>query len=416
MPCGKDWLIFTSGAWDKCLPIDLMNILFLSRWFPFPPDNGSKLRIYHLLNGLSNFHDVTLLSFVDPSETTAEQPWQNLICSEIQTVPWKPYDQRSFKARLGFLSPVPRSILDTYSPQFANLIRDTISTKRYDIVIASQLSMASYFPCFKGIPALFEEIELGIFHDQARRAGSPLKRLRPGLTWFKLRRYFSRILNTFRVCTVVSEREQRLFIDSFPKFREKIKVIPNCVNVSDYNDLEVRSKPNSLIFSGSFNYDANYEAMNWFVREVYPRILDQIPDADLIISGDHANKPLPSKKNITLTGYVDDIKSLIASCSVSIAPMWSGGGTRLKILEAMAIGVPVVATSKGAEGLGAQDGEHLLIANDPDAFAKSVIRILKDKNFRDHLSTNANRFVKKNYDWSAVMPRFMNLVEQVSAG
>lgn len=394
-----------------------MNILFLSRWFPFPPDNGSKLRIYHLLNGLSKSHNVTLLSFIDSPPPMPEQLESYRVCSDIKVVPWKAYNARSLKALLGLLSLFPRFIIDTYSPQMEVLIREAISKKSFDLVIASQLSMASYYPYFNGIPALFEEIELGIFHDQAiNNVGSPIKRFRPNLTWFKLRRYFSRILNTFRVCTVVSEREQKLFIDSFPKFRERIKVIPNCVNVSEYKDLEVKPKPNSLIFSGSFNYGANYEAMNWFVREVYPRILDRIPDANLIISGDHANKPLPSMKNITLTGYVDDIRSLIASCSVSIAPLWSGGGTRLKILEAMAIGVPVVSTSKGAEGLGAQDGEHLLIADDPEAFAESVIKILKDENFRDHLSTNANRFVKENYDWSAVMPRFMNLVEQVSTG
>jgi glycosyltransferase involved in cell wall biosynthesis len=185
--------------------------------------------------------------------------------------------------------------------------------------------------------------------------------------------------------------------------------------MDDYKDLNVTPKPNHLIFSGSFTYDANYEAMHWFVREVYPRVLEQMSDVHLLITGDHANKSLPSLKNITLTGYVNDIKSLIASCSVSIAPLLSGGGTRLKILEAMAIGVPVVATSKGAEGLGAQDGEHLLVSDDPDAFAKGIVRILRDKNFHDHLSTHASHFVKKNYDWSAVMPRFMKLVDQVAS-
>lgn len=392
-----------------------MNILFLSRWFPFPPDNGSKLRIYHLLNGLSKSHKVTLLSFIDPSAPPPEQLERYGICCEIKVVPWKPYDERSLKARWGFLTSLPRFIVDTYSPEMEVLICDAISKKPYDLVIASQLSMASYYPCFKGIPALFEEIELGIFHDQATRVGSRIKRLRSSLTWFKLRKYLSRLLDSFQACTVASEQERQLFISSFPKYQEKIEVMPNCINLDDYKDLDVKPKPNSLIFSGSFKYDVNYEAMNWFVREVYPRVLEQIPDADLVISGDHANKPLPPLKSIIMTGYVDDIKSLIASCSVSIAPMWTGGGTRLKILEAMAIGVPVVATSKGAEGLGAQDGEHLLIADDPDAFAKSVIKLLKDTNFRDHLSANAIHFVKKKYDCSAVMPRFMNLVEKVSA-
>ena len=104
--------------------------------------------------------------------------------------------------------------------------------------------------------------------------------------------------------------------------------------------------------------------MQWFVGRVFPLILEQIPDVELIITGDHANLPLPKTQNVTLAGYVDDIKSLVASCDVSLAPLWSGGGTRLKILEAMACGTSVVATSKGAEGLLVQNGRHLLITDE----------------------------------------------------
>jgi glycosyltransferase involved in cell wall biosynthesis len=392
-----------------------MNILFLSRWFPFPPDNGSKIRIHHLLNGLSESHSVTLLSFSDSPATLPEQLVKDRVCSEVRVVPWKSYDERSLKARLGFFSPLPRSILDTYSYQMEGLIRETLLRKKYDLVVASQSSMASYYPCFKGVPALFEEIELGIFYDQANKAGNLVRRLRLNLTWFKLRRYFSRLLEFFEAGTVASEQERRLFADYFPKFREKIEVIPNCINMEDYTDLNVTPKSNHLIFSGSFTYEANYEAMQWFVGKVYPRILEQIPDAHLLITGDHANRVLPSMKNITLTGYVDDIKSLIASCSVSIAPLLSGGGTRLKILEAMALGTPVVATSKGAEGLGAQSGRDLLIADAPDAFAECVVKILRNGDLHCHLAGNASHFIKRNYDRSVVMPRFMKLIDRVAA-
>lgn len=389
-----------------------MNILFLSRWFPFPPDNGSKIRIQHLLNGLSKSHDITLLSFSESPFSV--QLIKNQVCSDVRVVPWKPYDERSLKAGLGFFSPLPRFILDTYSPQMEGLIRETLLKKKYDLVIASQLSMASYYPCFKGVPALFEEIELGIFYDQANKVGNLIRRLRRNLTWFKLRRYFSRLLEFFEAGTVASEQERRVFSDYFPKFRKKIEVIPNCINLEDYTGLGITPKPNHLVFSGSFTYEANYEAMQWFVDEVYPRVLEQIPDAHLLITGDHANRALPSMKNITLTGYVDDIKSLIASCSVSIAPLLSGGGTRLKILEAMALGTPVVATSKGAQGLGARDGRDLLVADDPDVFAECIVKILRSRDFRDQLACNASHFIKSNYDWSVVIPQFMKLIDRVA--
>ena len=111
----------------------------------------------------------------------------------------------------------------------------------------------------------------------------------------------------------------------------------------------------------------------------------------------------------------DSIKSLIASCGVSLSPLWSGGGTRLKILEAMAIGTPVVATSKGAEGLIVQNGKHILIADQPELFAKNVIKVMREQELRDFLSANALRLVQENYDWKVVMPKLLGLLENIVA-
>jgi polysaccharide biosynthesis protein PslH len=154
--------------------------------------------------------------------------------------------------------------------------------------------------------------------------------------------------------------------------------------------------------------------MQWFVTKVFPTILEQIPDVRLLITGDHAGLPLPAFSNILLTGYVDDIKPVIASSSISLAPLLRGGGTRLKILEAMALGTPVVATSKGAEGLGAVSGEHLLIADSPEDFACRVMQLLKNPNLHDHISKNGKRFVKEKYNWETAMPHFLQLVESAA--
>jgi len=237
------------------------------------------------------------------------------------------------------------------------------------------------------------------------------KRLRHAFTWFKLRIYLSRLLDSFQACTVVSEQERRLLVRSFSIRHNIVEVIPNCMQVSEYENHPSAPVQNQLIFSGSFRYHANYEAMLWFVRDVYPIILEQVPDAHLVITGDHADLPLPPTPNITLAGYVDDIKSLIASSWVSIAPLLSGGGTRLKILEAMAMGVPVVSTSKGAEGLDSISGEHLLVADSPGAFAHEVVKILMNRHLRNQLSVNGSFLVKEKYNWETVIPRFLQLVE-----
>jgi glycosyltransferase involved in cell wall biosynthesis len=234
------------------------------------------------------------------------------------------------------------------------------------------------------------------------------------LTWIKLRLYLSQLLVAYTACTVVSHQEARLFAESFPRQKRKVAVIPNCISYEEYQQVNVVPIPNQLIFTGSFRFPVNYEAMQWFVGEVYPRILEQVPETRLVITGDHANRPLPPAPNITLAGYVDDIKSRIASSTVSIAPILSGGGTRLKILEAMAIGIPVVSTSKGAEGLTTSSENHVLVADSPDAFADCVVSILKNKTLWNQFSLDGKRFVKENFNWETVMPHFLDLVKNTA--
>ncbi|MEW6285734.1 MAG: glycosyltransferase family 4 protein [Chloroflexota bacterium] len=387
-----------------------MNILFLSRWFPYPPNNGSKIRIHNILEGLSQHHRLTLLSFADQAGVSPDAPEVRAVCSKVRVVPWREFDPTSLRARLGFLSLQPRSVVDTFSPEMAAAITQALREEKYDLIIASQLQMAAYAPYFGDVPAAFEEFEIGLFHDQAFSADGRI-RLRRALTWFKLRLYLSQLLRRFRLVTMVSERERDLLARNFPRYREAAHVLPNCINVEEYQHVEVQKRANTLVFSGPFRYRVNHEAMVWFLREVFPLILKQVPDAQLIITGDHENLPLPSLRNVTLTGYVDDIKSLVASCTVSIAPLLSGGGTRLKILEAMALGTAVVATSKGAEGLDAQAGEHLLVADTASDFAECVIKMLQDERTRLQMAESARRLVQEKYNWGSALPVYLQLLE-----
>jgi polysaccharide biosynthesis protein PslH len=393
-----------------------MKILFLSRWFPFPVNNGSKIRVHNLLRGLSQVHEVVLLSFYDPREVSLDEVRKYPYCSQVQVVPWKSFNFHTWRSDLGLFSSTPRSLLDTYSPEMEVLIRQTISSQKIDMIIASQLTMASYFPAFAGLPAIFEEVELGLYVDLAFHRGSWISRLRRRLTWFKLKKYFLSLLEAFDACTVVSEQEGDIFTRTFPVFRQKVEVFPNCLRVEDYQSASPVPVKYQLIFSGSFRYRPNYQAMLWFLNEVYPLVLEQIPDVSLVVTGDPDNLPLPDLKNVTLAGYVDDIKSLIVSCSLSIVPLWYGGGTRLKLLEALALGTPVVATSKGAEGLHVQHGENILIADQPDQFAAHVIRLLNDADLRKRLSANGRQLVHEQYNWRTILPKFLRLVEKVAAG
>jgi glycosyltransferase involved in cell wall biosynthesis len=390
-----------------------MRILFLSGWYPYPPSNGSKLRIYSLLRGVAKRHEVTLLSFADRSMVDADVSELSCMCQNVQVVPRKSFEPRSRRARLGFLSLAPRSVIDTFSPEMAQRIEHTLDARDYDLVIASEWMTAGYGRYFRGLPALFDDLEVGLLYERFAHATSVWHRCRYGLTWVKHKRYLARLLRYFRACTVVSEQEQQLLARIAPGY-QTVDMIPNCVNLADYRDVHEVAQPNTLIFTGPFAYSPNYEAMLWFLGKVYRHVQVQVPEVHLTITGDHAGQPLPPASNVTLTGFVDDVRPRIASSWVVLAPIRQGGGTRLKILEAMALRVPVVSTSKGAEGLEVQHNKHLLIADTPEAFAEAVIRLLRNASLRQDLVTQGYQLIRQKYDWAAVAPRFLNLIEQIA--
>ena len=390
-----------------------MNILFLSRWFPYPPDNGSKIRIFNLLAGLSAKHKITLISHYEPSEGEPDIDGLRRYCTEVITVPWKPFRPGSFQAMIGFISPQPRSFIDTFSVELKQKIEGVITKEHFDLVIASQIDMAVYARYFQGIPAIFEEAEVGVLYEQYTLEQSLMPRMRHALTWGKYSRFLKTTIQRYQVCTVVSNREAELLSQAVGNPIETV-VIPNSIDLQAYEDVRETPQPQTLIFTGAFTFDPNYEAMLWFLGEVYDKVIEQAPSAHLTITGNHANRPLPRTDHLSLAGFVPDVRPLIARSWSSIVPILTGGGTRLKILEAMALGTPVVTTSKGMEGLDLCPGEHILVADDPTAFAEAILALFADPTLRQRLALNAQHLIQEKYNWAVVMPRFLAMVERVS--
>ncbi|HFE67459.1 MAG TPA: glycosyltransferase, partial [Chloroflexi bacterium] len=260
----------------------------------------------------------------------------------------------------------------------------------------------------------FEEVEISLIYEDYATAVSLKQRARYGLTWWKHRRYLAGLLRRFQASTVASEQERQRLLAALPQNGRPIAVIPNCLDVAAYADAITEPQPNTLIYTGSFSYFPNHEAMLWFIREVWPLVQAEIPDAQLTITGNRAGKNLPDAPNVQHVGFVDDVRQYVAASWISLAPIWSGGGTRLKILEAMALRAPVIATSKGAEGIDAVPGEHILAADTAVDFAAETIRLLQSGTLRQKLTNNAYRLVCEKYDWTAVVPQLSDLLEQIT--
>ena len=363
------------------------------------------------MQGLSNQHEVFLISFCD-EDPNPDLSALRAICRYVKVVPWRQYNPNSRRARLGLLSLKPRSYIDTFSPEMKECIEQTVADNEFDLVIASQWEMAGYSSYFAGTNSVFEEVELGVFHSKNVRASTRKQRIRNNLTWLKHRYYLSRLLLNFQACTVVSRQERELLEKTVTKF-SRIKIIPNCIDLTHYNDYGDITEPDSLIFTGSFKYSPNYDAMVWFLQNIYPIVRRELPKVHLKITGDHAGRELPLANGVTLTGFVQDIRPYIASSWASVVPLLSGGGTRLKILEAMALRTPVITTSKGAEGLDVEHEMNVLIADEPVDFAQCVVRLLKDQELRNHLADNAYQLVREHYEWTGIMPEFLQMIEDI---
>lgn len=306
-------------------------------------------------------------------------------------------------------------MVDTYSQEADRLIAASIQQLSPDIIVASELGTARYAAGSEGIPKIVDDLQLGVVYDAWMQAASPLLRWRRGLTWVKSSRYKGTTMRRFDACTVVSERERAFFRKIAPDY-EAIHVIPNGVDVPSMQSIHVEPQMNTLIYSGALTYSANYDAVSYFLESIFPRVLAQVPEAHLVVTGSTHGVNMASlalNSHVTLTGYLPDIRPAVASAWASVVPLRVGGGTRLKILEAMALGTPVVATPKGAEGLDMIPEEHLLIGTDAEHFAAQVVRLLRDPTLRSSLAENARRLVETHYDWTDIGRRFTGLVESL---
>jgi len=393
-----------------------MRILFLSRWFPEPPDNGSKMRITNVLKQLAVAHEISLVSFTDAGKTT-ESPWGDLgeYCARVRTAPFHEYRPTSARALTGLFSIQPRSLVDTYSRDLAAAISDEARRFCPDLVIASQLAMAPYVSILHGVPAILEEIELTVYRDEFRHAPTPRYRVRALLTWLKLQAYLKSILPRFTACTVVSEGERRNLTSAVPGYRS-VRVLPNAIDLAAYSGGYGPPEPNSLIYAGSVTYRANYDAVQHFLTNIYPRISRGLAAPVVRITGRHEGvdlSGLPRLPGVQFTGRVDDVRPLVARSWGAVVPLRVGGGSRLKILESMALGTPVISTAKGAEGLEVRAGEDILLADDPAEFAERTDQLLQSITLRQRLAEGGRQLVESKYNWDAVGRDLRSLVETI---
>ncbi|MEZ4867735.1 MAG: glycosyltransferase family 4 protein [Caldilineaceae bacterium] len=410
-----------------------MRILFLTQVLPFPLDAGPKIRAYYVLRYLCQHHEVTLASFVRPTDTAEAIAHLQQFCRDVHTVAMPRSKLLDVVHMLkSLVTTQPFIIARDWMPTMVHLLQDLIARTHFDAIHADQLWMAPYALWARQAVERREETgerrqERGNAQmrpltvlDQhnavylipkrlAEHERNPLKRALLALEARKLARFEMGACRQFdRVAWVSNEDyaalQRRLPNNAAPV--PKTAMIPICVNPQDEPAIVRQSAGRRVTFLGGLHWPPNAEGIQWFVQEVWPQVHAQAPDAILTVIGKHPPAALQegAVPNLQITGYVDDPAPFLAETAAFIVPLHAGGGMRVKILDAWAWGLPIVSTTTGAEGIDICPGENILIADSATEFAQALIHLLKDSAQATVIAQAGRAWVERRYNWRIIYP------------
>jgi len=303
----------------------------------------------------------------------------------------------------------------------SELVEHEIINHKPDAIIAFTLRCAEYVSEYSQIPKIvdLENVDGAYINRLSEAQESWLSKFRLKLTRIKLVRHERRLTNKFSAVLTVSEEDRCELIRTAPELatHSSTFVVPNGVDLSLLDYQGPPREPNRIIYSGSLTYTANYDGCLTFCREVLPMIREQLPDARFVITGSHDNIDIAPfvEAGVELTGQVPDIRPEVARSSVLVVPLRFGGGTRLKILEAMALGTPVVSTSVGAMGINGVSGKHLALADEPEEFARAVCTVLSDRSLAMRLSSEGRQLVADHFGWDTISSKLETILQNIGS-
>ncbi len=411
-----------------------MRILMLTPQLPYPPRQGTTIRNFNLIVQLAARHEVHLLTFVEHQERLAAAAPLHERCASVQTVV-APQRRLSTRLRDLLLSPHPDMALRLRSPAFQRALGDVAARHAFDVIQVEGIELAQYALWLRGhrppglprlpLPFPADRSPLLVFDDhnaeyvlQQRAFETDLRQPRRWIgaaysfvQWRRLRRYEARICRLADRVVAVSEADRRALRALLPGL--PVTVAPNGVDVAYYGAYQPDPAAcpvgdHALVYVGKMDFRPNVDAVLWFADEILPLIRSQSPQATFYVVGSNPHPRLArlaGQPGIVVTGSVPDVRAYVAAAAVAVVPLRMGGGTRLKVLEAMTMRRAVVSTSVGAEGLGATPGQQLLIADAPPAFAGAVVELLRDPPRRAALGQAACAFAAARFDWATIVPK-----------
>jgi len=381
-----------------------MNVLLLTQVLPYPPDSGPKVKTWNVLKYLAQRHTVTLVSFVrgDQSE---EARHLAQYCQAVYTVPMERGALRdAWYMGLSFLTGQPFMMLRDDRKAMRDLVGRLSVEQRFDVAHADQLNMAQYA---ERVPDAFKILDthnaLWLLYKRLWETMSPgLRKWLLGRDWRLLKAYEGRLVREFDAVLAVSHEDKAALREAAGQPVD-ITVIPIAIDTDEVAVIERDAEPRHILHIGTMYWPPNIDGVLWFAHEVYPLIRQKRPDVCLDIVGARPPREIAAldgdRAGIHVTGYVADPTFYLQRAALMVVPLRAGGGMRVKILNAMAQGIPIVSTTLGCEGIGVVPGESILVADEPADFAAAVLRLLEDPALADRLGAAGRRLVRRSYDY-----------------
>ncbi len=401
-------------------------ILLLTPQLPYPPHSGASLRNYYILKGVSQIHTVSLISFANPTAANRPAPKPLAeICRQIELIP-TPNRPLSLRARQLLFSRQPDMGRRLTSPTFERRLSQLLATNHYDVVQVEGIELAQYIPTIRQINPhaliLFDNhnaetaLQRRTFLTDLRQARRWIGAAYSWLQSRRLQKYEAWALAQADIVTVVSQADQEELQPLAPA--KTLTVIPNCIDVAAYENISSDGVPSfDLLFLGKMDYRPNVDAILYFMAEIWEKIRGARPQTTLGIIGQKPHSRLAQvteADGVTITGFVERIEPYLAGAKIGIMPFRIGSGTRLKLIQMMAAGKPIVSSPLGAEGFPVTNNQQLMIADSPSEFASTVLTLLNQPNRRQEIGASAQQFAQR-YDWRQIIPKMAALYQKKEA-
>lgn len=390
----------------------MAKILFITTRLPYPTNEGHQIRTYNLLKRICPSHQVHYLSLQrNDDDPSAVQHLQSM-CQSVQVFPIpNEHSKIRFAADLlqGFFTKTPFVVRKYFSLELAQAIEEKLASEQFDLVHFDMLPLAQYASLLGNIPYVLNNhnVESLLLKRRAANADALTEKIFFSNQGKSLHHFEAEVCAKAKETFVCSQIDADILQDLSPA--ANISVVENGVDTHFFSPGKPEPTENSLVFVGGMGWFPNKDGMIFFMEEVMPKILAEIPDTKLTLVGKSTGVQIPEqvKNNITVTGFVDDFRPIVASAAVYILPIRVGSGTRLKLLEAMSMGKAIVSTSVGAEGVNLSAGENIIYADDASTFAQGIITLLTDRKQNAYFGHSARDVATSKYDWDIIANKLL---------